>query len=64
MESLLANFPITPAEMGALVVLAIVLFAILAALRGLMKLTAKIVQGGCLLVALVMGAGFLFVLFN
>ena len=64
METFLTNFPITPGEIGALVVLGIVLFVILAVLRGLMKLTAKIVQGGCLLVALVMGAGFLYVLFN
>lgn len=64
MESFLTNFPITPGEMGGLVALAVVLFLFLAVLRGVLKLTAKIVQGGCLLVVLVMGAGFLFVLFN
>ena len=64
MEAFLADFPITPAEIGALFILAIALIAFLAILRGLMKLTAKIVQGGCLLVAVVMGAGFLYVLVN
>ena len=64
MDSLLTNFPITLGELGALIALAVVLFLFLALLRGVLKLTARIVQGGCLLVALIMGAGFLYVLFN